>query len=181
MPGSVEIEDDETQAGFLVIRQLLAAEDAERQREPGRAARGLTNVVTSRVQTLRASMSCRTTAEAVHKDGRGRSILSGNGLHPVGLMSLRRNGAEPDIYRCVRVHDDDPFLAADAGELLVGLQHRASLIVIDDERPESPSPGCWAANESCRSCCHPAACLRSRRTRRRIVSRCRPSSRPLPE
>jgi hypothetical protein len=36
----VEIEDNETQAGFLVIRQLLAAEDAERQREPGGAPEG---------------------------------------------------------------------------------------------------------------------------------------------
>ena len=56
-----------------------------------------------------------------------------NSLHPIGLMPLRRCGAEPNIYRCVRVHDDILFLAADAGELFIGLQHRSGLIVIDDE------------------------------------------------
>src|ERR1700722_6729453 len=62
--------------------------------------------------------------------------LAWNGLYPVGLMSLRRGGAEPDMYRCVRVHDHVSFLAANAGELFVGLKHRSGLIVIDDERPE---------------------------------------------
>src|SRR5579862_9201385 len=51
-------------------------------------------------------------------------------------MTLRRGGAEPDIYRRVRVNDDALLLAADAGELLIRLQHRAGLIVIDHERPE---------------------------------------------
>ncbi len=44
--------------------------------------------------------------------------LAGNCLHPVGLMSLRRGRAEPDIHRCVGVHDDAFLLAADTGELL---------------------------------------------------------------
>jgi hypothetical protein len=38
--------------------------------------------------------------------------------------------------RCVRVHDDARLLVADAWELLVGLQHRARLVVVKNERPE---------------------------------------------
>src|ERR1700733_11549900 len=60
----------------------------------------------------------------------------GNSLYPVGLMALRCGGAKPDIYRGVRVHDDTLCLATDAGELFISLQHRAGLIVIDDEWPE---------------------------------------------
>ena len=59
-----------------------------------------------------------------------------NGLHPVALMTFWRGGPEPNIHRRVGIHDNSLFLAPDAGELLIGLQHRTGLIVVDDERPE---------------------------------------------
>src|SRR5580698_1158143 len=59
-----------------------------------------------------------------------------NGLNPVGFAAFGRGWAKPNIYRAVGVDDNALCLAADAGELFIGLQHRAGLIVIDNERPE---------------------------------------------
>ena len=44
--------------------------------------------------------------------------------------------AEPDIHRTIGIDDDVLVLAAQAWELLVGLHHRAGLVVICDKRPE---------------------------------------------
>src|SRR5580658_3068194 len=62
--------------------------------------------------------------------------FAGNGLHPVGFMSRRRGWAEPDIDRGVGIDDEAFLLTADAGELLVGLEHRTGLVVVGNEGPE---------------------------------------------
>src|SRR5512144_890408 len=62
--------------------------------------------------------------------------LAGDGLDPVGLLSDWRLGTEVDVGRRVGVDGDVRLLATDARELLVGLQHRARLRVVHEDRPE---------------------------------------------
>jgi len=58
--------------------------------------------------------------------------FAGNGLHPIGRMRLRRRRAEPYIDRDVGIDDDTFLLAADARELLIGLQLGARLFFLPD-------------------------------------------------
>ena len=53
----------------------------------------------------------------------GPTAPNGNGLHPVGLVPIRRGRAEPDVDRAVGVDDDTFLLAADAREPFVRLEH----------------------------------------------------------
>ena len=62
--------------------------------------------------------------------------FTGDGLYPVGFLTRRRNRAEKDIHRVIRVDDDSFPLVACAGKLLVRLQQRACLRIVDDHRPE---------------------------------------------
>jgi len=62
--------------------------------------------------------------------------FAGNGLHPIVLMATRSLWAEPDIDRLVVINLESLCLAADAGILLVGLEHRAGLIVVEQQGPE---------------------------------------------
>src|SRR5215471_15830520 len=62
--------------------------------------------------------------------------LPRNGLYPVVLLSCRSLRPEPHCHRTVRILLDGGLVAVDAGKLLVGLQHRACLVVINRERPE---------------------------------------------
>lgn len=59
-----------------------------------------------------------------------------NRLHPVVLPFRGCLGSEVDIHRAVRIDLDPLVLTADARGVLVGLHHRAGLVVIDDDRPE---------------------------------------------
>src|SRR5580704_7125669 len=54
-------------------------------------------------------------------------------LHPVVFLADRRLGTEVDIHRSVGVHRNARFLAADAWELLIGLEHRACLVVVQHD------------------------------------------------
>ena len=56
-----------------------------------------------------------------------------NGLRPITPLPFRSFGAKIDINRAVLVDDHALVLATDAGEFLVGLDHRARLVVIDDD------------------------------------------------
>ena len=60
-----------------------------------------------------------------------------HGLDPVLLMALWRLRSEPDGDAAIGVHCDARNRAVDAGELLVGRQERAGLVVIDGEGPEA--------------------------------------------
>src|SRR5262249_1112134 len=62
--------------------------------------------------------------------------FAGGGLHPVLLLPGRRRWTEVDIHRAVPVHQQSLGLATNAGELLVGLEHRAGLVAVEDHRPE---------------------------------------------
>ena len=62
--------------------------------------------------------------------------LTRHGVHPVHLLAGWRIGSEPDIDRTVRVHQKSIGLAAHAWERLIGLDHRAGLVAVDDDRPE---------------------------------------------
>src|SRR5262249_36959086 len=65
---------------------------------------------------------------------RQEPAFAGDGLDPVGFLDsggfLR---GEIDVHRGVRVHEDPLLLAAGAGKLLVGLQLRTGLRVVDDD------------------------------------------------
>ena len=65
----------------------------------------------------------------------GVPALAGHGLDPVRLAGGRLR-TEVDVHRAIGVDDEVLVLAADAGELLIRLQHRADLVVVDDHRPE---------------------------------------------
>ncbi len=62
--------------------------------------------------------------------------FAGNRLHPVAFFSCRSFRAKINIYRAIDVDLKILVLAAHAGELLVGLDHRAGLVVINNGRPE---------------------------------------------
>src|SRR5208282_1820112 len=62
--------------------------------------------------------------------------LARNRLSPIVLLAGRRLRAEIDVDRTVGIDLEPLGLAADARELLVRLDHRARLVVVDDDRPE---------------------------------------------
>src|SRR5208283_5510380 len=57
--------------------------------------------------------------------------LTGNSLDPVNLLTGRRFRSKVHIDRSVRIHQQALGLAADAGEALIGLDHRARLIAVE--------------------------------------------------
>jgi hypothetical protein len=57
-------------------------------------------------------------------------------LHPIIFFASRRLGAEIDIHGGVRIDNESFGLAADSWPLLVILEHRAGLIVVEDHRPK---------------------------------------------
>jgi hypothetical protein len=56
-------------------------------------------------------------------------------LHPIRFVTGRSRRTEINVYRGIGI-GNGPFLAADCGESLIGLEHRARMIVIDHDRPE---------------------------------------------
>src|SRR5580658_1431777 len=62
--------------------------------------------------------------------------FAGYGLHPVGFVASWRCRSEINVYGGIGIDDDGFIFTADARKLLVGLQHRTSLVVVNDERPE---------------------------------------------
>src|SRR6266446_844917 len=59
--------------------------------------------------------------------------FAGNRLHPVAFLAGGSLRAEPDIHGLVVVDLETLRQAADAGKLLVGLEHRTSLVIVDGE------------------------------------------------
>jgi len=58
----------------------------------------------------------------------------GDGLRPIGFVdSCRQGRREPDIDGATRVGHDTFVGAINAGELLIGLQHGAGLVVVHSE------------------------------------------------
>src|SRR5512136_482070 len=66
----------------------------------------------------------------------GVPALAGNSLNPVVLFAGRGLGAKVDVHRAVRVHPKIPILADGGRPPLVGLEHRAGLAVVKNDRPE---------------------------------------------
>src|ERR1700739_3598871 len=62
--------------------------------------------------------------------------LAGDGLHPIVFLVGRSLRSEINIYRTIRIDQQPLRQAADRGELLIGLEHGACLVVIQRERPE---------------------------------------------
>src|SRR5260370_24416789 len=62
--------------------------------------------------------------------------FAGNRLHPVVLPASQSFRGEPDIHRFVVVDAETLRLAPDGRELLVGLEHGASLVVVERKGPE---------------------------------------------
>src|SRR5262245_8866742 len=62
--------------------------------------------------------------------------LAGHRLNPVGFVVGRSFRTEPNRYRPVRIFLEPRRGTIDTGQLLVCLQQRARLIVVDHERPE---------------------------------------------
>src|SRR6267143_191906 len=59
--------------------------------------------------------------------------FAGNRLHPVDFLAGGSLWAKPDIRGLVVVDLETLRQAADAGKLLVGLEHRTSLVTVDGE------------------------------------------------
>src|SRR6516225_8689631 len=66
----------------------------------------------------------------------GVPALARNGLYPVAFLAGRRFGTEVHVRRLILVNHDALLLATEAWELLVSLEHRARLIVVEHHRPE---------------------------------------------
>lgn len=62
--------------------------------------------------------------------------LAGNLLHPLLFKASRGLGAKPHIHRSIGIGFDALVLADHTGGFLVGLQHRAGLVVTYNHRPE---------------------------------------------
>src|SRR5215469_9189420 len=62
--------------------------------------------------------------------------FAGYGLNPVRLPTRRCLGAEVNVYGAVGICLQSLGLAAHRGPVLIRLQHRAGLIVVEDYRPE---------------------------------------------
>ena len=61
--------------------------------------------------------------------------MPGMVLHPIRFVTGRSRRTEIDVYRGIGI-GNGPFLAADCGESLIGLEHRTSLVVVNHNRPE---------------------------------------------
>src|SRR5690348_11779979 len=62
--------------------------------------------------------------------------LVGDGLDPVALHALWRGRAEVNVDGGIGVDREACLLAADAGELLAGLEFRARLAVVNGQGPQ---------------------------------------------
>ena len=58
--------------------------------------------------------------------------LAGDRLHPIVFLSGGWLGSEVNIHRAVGIYHQPPRLTADTWKLLIGLHHRARLVVVDD-------------------------------------------------
>ena len=72
---------------------------------------------------------------AVESQG-GVPTLAGDGLNPVAFLAGWRLRAEPDIHRTIGIHQQAFGLAAHRRPVLVGLEHRAGLAVVNNHGPE---------------------------------------------
>ena len=90
----------------------------------------------SAVGFRRAARSCRRRAGVGCRAGGWSTSPCRDGLEPVALVAFGGRGSEVDVGRAVGVGLDGAGLAAETGQVLVGLQHRAGLVVVHQQRPE---------------------------------------------